>query len=119
MKCFRVFAVVLFALVLTPLQEIAKIPVLISHFMEHQSANKDTTLSDFIVEHYGNPENLPEHQKLPLKSLNLGLTPVYEFHKPIELHNWAIPIDKSYPLILSDKPTTGESNGIFQPPRLA
>lgn len=119
MKLFRFFLVVVFALVFTPLQEFAKIPVFISHFHEHQKINNETSLVDFVIEHYADPENLPEHQKLPLKTFNTGFTPVYEFHEPFEICNLVIPIKKTYPLILSDKPTCGESEGIFQPPRKA
>ncbi len=119
MKLIRVFLVVSFAVVFTPLHEFAKIPLLISHFHEHNTMNPEIDFSEFIVEHYGNPENLPEHKKLPLQTVNITFFPAYHFQLPIELKANEFIVENCFPAELSKKISPGIAVRIFQPPKTA
>lgn len=119
MKISKFFLLILFATAYTPLQELTKIPSLLHHFSEHKSKNQTTSLTDFIIDHYGNPENLPEHKNLPMKSMNMSIYQLYSFHDPIKILFKETILILFYPKSDNDKPCSGIIEGIFQPPRIA
>lgn len=57
----------------TEFHELLKVPVLIGHFMEHRSENKDLSFWDFIFMHYAQGQvkdaDYDKDMRLPFKSL--------------------------------------------------
>ena len=57
----------------TKLHQLLKLPVLIHHFLEHQTQEPNETIADFLVEHYSDTQNHSEpdhhnHDNLPFKT---------------------------------------------------
>lgn len=53
----------------TELHQLLKLPVLVSHFMEHRSANSDLGFGEFIAMHYAtNHDHDSRDKELPFKS---------------------------------------------------
>ena len=65
------------------LHEWMKLPMLVHHYFEHQSENKNETIMDFISNHYyGNNHHDKHHDDLPFKSNNCS-----SFHSTIVFYN--------------------------------
>lgn len=67
----------------TPLREIIKAPLLVTHYMYHAKAEPRTTVWHFFEMHYGDgvahdPDFQHEHQ-LPFKTSDCNKTPVFVF----------------------------------------
>jgi len=74
----------------TSLGELFRLPVLISHFVEHKADNNSITFYKFLYQHYhaddGNDQDNDRDSQLPFKSQDMGSSPSsYSFgiHHPI------------------------------------
>lgn len=127
-KIISIFFIVIYLFSFTIAKEIIKLPAFISHYKEHNAANKEITLVDFILLHYLNgsekDKDYQEDMKLPFKTqdnisclmnivLDLPKTFILEIDKNlcINLHldNIFYP-SKDYIL--------NNYHSIFQPPEL-
>jgi hypothetical protein len=72
MKFVLGFILFIYVFVSTPLIELAKIPELYTHFLEHAESNKNLSFYDFLYLHYGCDSEHSEshHGSLPFKSTN-------------------------------------------------
>ena len=60
----------LYALSTTELHQLLKVPVLISHFMEHKSGNENLGIMQFLAMHYATEKDHDARDKeLPFKSV--------------------------------------------------
>lgn len=115
----------LFALVSiqTPLHEIFKVPILVTHFFEHKEQNKDMSLMDFFKLHYA--ENIidadhDKDMKLPFKHCSAPMFIV----STIPTAKLAIDISPTFidiPKLLSGYKnaflSSNIQNNIWQPPK--
>src|SRR5687767_12225223 len=71
-KIAAIFFLVLFTASTTEAGQLLKVPLLITHFLEHLRDGRSHSLVDFLKEHYGNDhaqdEDSTEDEKLPFKS---------------------------------------------------
>ena len=65
----------------TELHELLKLPILVAHFEEHRSENKELSLIDFLAEHYGGANELDQDwqkdSKLPFKTFQSDFSHVH------------------------------------------
>lgn len=71
-KGIAIFFLSIYVISLTELHQFIKLPLLIEHYKEHKSKNKDLSLLDFMVLHYAadtsNNADKDQDMKLPFKS---------------------------------------------------
>jgi hypothetical protein len=81
----------------TQLKELIKLPILISHFVEHQKENHSISIFEFMRMHYANgdphDEDYQEDMKLPFKTISapisgfdfivFNVTPLFLFEQTI------------------------------------
>jgi hypothetical protein len=109
--------------VLTPINQLSKIPKLVSHYQLHASEEKDCSVFSFLAEHYWNQganhdNDQSEDQRLPFKKyevilpLVVALVPNHQpfvLKLPEPLSSRIEPIDEHFPNQLWDQ-------SFFQPP---
>lgn len=108
--------------------ELLKMPILVTHFMEHQQENSNLTLWDFLCEHYAHGEvfdaDYDKDMKLPFKSNHSGCScsSIITFLEPIPIFAFeSKTFSKSY-----KKPSFGctfsfisnYQSSIWQPPKI-
>jgi len=115
---FLVF-VVLFSL--TECHEFMKVPFIIGHFIEHSTKNSQTTIVDFLSEHYSNnDDNTEEHSSLPFKEHCTCVA--IQFLMYLESNQTTIVLTFSklqYFLSSNTSTELGTNLGVWQPPQLA
>jgi uncharacterized protein with PQ loop repeat len=71
MKFLISFILFIYVFVSTPLLELAKLPQLYSHYIEHKKENHQMSFTAFICLHYGDEAHAESHHNsLPFKSCN-------------------------------------------------
>jgi hypothetical protein len=113
----------------TFLPEVLKLPLLISHFQEHQAEDASITFFEFLKLHYNDNEHTQNsnhpHEKLPFKHQHDGCT----HFRLVSDFNWVNPfytVDNQLVIATSllSNPThrtpffgRNTEGGIFQPPQ--
>jgi hypothetical protein len=71
-KRISIFLISILLFSQTELHELFRLPSFVQHYLEHKSANKDITLSEFIADHYFKADNQDQdnshNSKLPFKN---------------------------------------------------
>lgn len=126
MKTKGVIFILLFVMAINSLslQQLFKIPVLISHFFEHQQRNESITFMDYLSMHYwGSDIDDNDHDRdmqLPFKKGDLGHSfQTFFIEHRIELVVENFPSERSYGVIKSQNHTSSHFGSLFKPPRLA
>lgn len=69
MKFLIGFILFIYVFVSTPLLELAKLPQLYSHYIEHKKQNHQLSFTEFICLHYGDEDHAEnQHNSLPFKT---------------------------------------------------
>jgi hypothetical protein len=126
-KGIAIFFLSIYLLGTTPIGQLCRLPMLLSHFQEHQKENKDLSFIGFLKMHYfnGDPKDADydKDMKLPFKTIdvNTSISVYTAFEMPsfqIERQNF---ID-----LKVNKFSTSDSwysnsylDAIWQPPRVA
>lgn len=110
----------------TELHQLARLPHLVHHFMDHQEQDPGIGLLGFIVQHYfsGNPhdEDFSEDERLPFRSHDNHVTFCAAqdlFHAPaevVEVHHLWVPLMTAHP---EEPLSLGERSDVWQPPKRA
>lgn len=126
MKAFIAkYLIVIYLLSATELNQLLKLPVLFSHFVEHQQIDPSMSFGDFLYHHYaidhGDDGDAATDNKLPFKShdhCNSFVFPISIFHtiqfsqiKPIIIEKKNVLFSSSANIISAYLST------IWQPPR--
>jgi len=103
--------------------QLLKLPVLISHFLEHQKINKSISFVEYLDLHYDNNPDTQEHQEgLPFKSVDIcciaghSTLPFIELEIDLPCYNYLV---KEFPQYRHLGYQLLKSQDIFQPPRTA
>jgi hypothetical protein len=71
MKFLLSFILFIYVFVSTPLLELAKLPQLYTHYIEHKKENHQLSFAGFLYLHYGDEDHAENHHNsLPFKSCN-------------------------------------------------
>lgn len=70
MKFLISFILFIYVFVSTPLMELAKLPQLYTHYIEHKKENHQLSFAGFLYLHYGDEAHAENHNSLPFKSCN-------------------------------------------------
>lgn len=115
-----IFFLVLMVFIQTPAGQLLKLPILIEHFMKHQTED-GVSLTGFLQDHYSpghNDADIPEDEQLPFKNItfySIGYALIPTVIKTIASNK--LPADKK--LIFSEACTPQQHIGsIFHPPRV-
>lgn len=125
----RIFAILflfLFFTVNTAFGQLLRIPTLVHHFLEHVQLD-NSTLEEFITEHYAKEINHPDdkhndHQNLPFKALdNHAMQVVISVSQPsfIITPVFTAPVALNTPIRNQQHYTNAFLNNIWQPPRFS
>jgi|694.fasta_scaffold30383_2 hypothetical protein len=125
----RLLAILVIGTVLfsnTELHQLARLPHLVHHFLDHKAEQPGTTVFGFLVLHYlsgdVHDEDFAQDEQLPFRShddhagftaaqdLFHGSVPVITFHYP------ALPLSPVQPAAAL---TLGERSAVWQPPKRA
>jgi len=76
-KLFIISSLLVFLCANTELHELMKLPVFVHHYFEHQKSCPQSTLADFIYDHYNSESDHSakkdhHHHRLPLKANDCG-----------------------------------------------
>lgn len=114
---YSLVIVILFSL--TEFHEFAKIPFAIGHFIEHYSENSDTTVFDFLYEHYSkNDTNNSAHQSLPFKSHCHSNSSQIQLFSELLLLDIFVPFSKiNYSSFTTTTTLLGIKLVVWQPPQ--
>lgn len=87
MKRFiAIFFLLVYVISLTEFNQLVKLPVLVEHFKEHKSKNKELTLLKFLAMHYADEQagdaDHDTDMKLPFKSHEGCLNAMIEVYVP-------------------------------------
>jgi len=85
-RFFAIFFLLVYVISLTEFNQLVKLPILVEHFKEHKSKNKELTLLKFLSMHYAAEETQDaDHDtdmKLPFKSHEGCLNAMLEVYVP-------------------------------------
>jgi hypothetical protein len=104
----------------TELHELWRLPILVQHFIEHNTAGLSTSVVDFITLHYGYSEPHDERDmELPFKqhdscltSVVMAILPTFQIAQPA-----SIAVSHSYQFLELNLPLNFYRADIWQPPR--
>lgn len=110
----------------TELHQLARLPHLVRHYLDHQAEEPGTTVVGFLVMHYfsGNvhDEDFEQDERLPFRShddhINFNVAQDL-FHAPltsIAFHYPSLPLDPVHPEAAL---SLGERTDVWQPPKRA
>lgn len=110
----------------TELHQLARLPHLVHHYLDHQAEEPGTTVVGFLVMHYfsGNvhDEDFGQDERLPFRShdehINFNVAQDL-FHAPltsIAFHYPSLPLDPVHPEAAL---SLGERTDVWQPPKRA
>lgn len=111
----------------TPLREMIKMPLLVTHYLYHAAAKPETTVRHFFEMHYGDgvahdADFQHEHQ-LPFKTSDSNKTPVFVFLSPksadIVFFSSELKKMEEYLVDINTKLPDAKLRGIFHPPQSA
>lgn len=106
----------------TSLNQLFKLPVLYSHFLEHRDSDPRVDLATFLAWHYwGDDDNDQDNDRdmqLPFKRFDhQSLTLLYTFNNRVVPHNRCWPVTRDFnterPLVYFDPAPAS----LFRPPR--
>jgi hypothetical protein len=115
-----IFSLVLLVSVQTPVGQFFKVPVLVSHFMQHQQRT-GMSLVAFLQEHYGSDHSdadSREDQQLPFKNINCftmasAVVPIaFQAQQPV---HFIQPVTVALP---NTHVPNAATRSIFHPPRV-
>ena len=113
----------MYLLSISEFHQLLKFPILVHHFIEHQSEDKSLTFSDFLNMHYSNAnvvkDDYAKDMKLPFKTslvnliahfvaMEVELKDIY-IHQHVRTLTFA-KLDCNIPL--------GYTSAVFQPPKM-
>lgn len=112
---------------MTPMKEIAKVPLLYLHFLEHINESPELSFSKFLNIHYFHgivfDEDYEKDMQLPFKTVDFNLLPMIVFH---ENNDATLPLiinifeDHSNIKIGHDTYISeAKLKGIFHPPKMS
>jgi hypothetical protein len=108
----------------TELRELLKLPILLEHYIEHNSADKSISFADFLSMHYlqvqDNDGDDEQDRNLPFKSCHNSHTTTFALsctHQNIQLKPHEIIIHKNY-YSHQELFLTNFHPSIWQPPKL-
>ncbi len=126
MKRFiAIFFLMVYVISLTEFNQLVKLPVLVEHFKEHKSKNKELTLLKFLAMHYAAEETQDaDHDtdmKLPFKSHEGCLNAMIEVYVPSNsIHDFIKPVPtqiKTYFPYNESYLSSSFLSSIWQPPK--
>ncbi len=126
MKRFiAIFFLLVYVISLTEFNQLVKLPLLVEHFKEHKSKNKELTLLKFLDMHYAAEETQDaDHDtdmKLPFKSHETCLNAMVEVYVPSNsIHTFAKPLPTQIKTYFPYNETYLSSSflsSIWQPPK--
>ena len=111
----------LFILHNTALNQLLKLPVLITHFFEHRQGNRDLSVAEFLCMHYnGEKDHDPTDKKLPYKQVDVH-TLQHSFvplAKVIAIRQQEYqPCVINYPVLKDNYLPDPARDALFRPPR--
>jgi|JI10StandDraft_1071094.scaffolds.fasta_scaffold2474898_1 hypothetical protein len=109
----------------TSLQEIIRLPLLYSHFIEHKEHNANLDFVEFLTIHYSSTEkpdsDAEKDNNLPFKNIDIDVfQSVYTSVGTVEItHKSVLPLNSNHGVIPKQKPINPVVQSIFQPPRFS
>lgn len=126
-KAILIFLLSMYVISITELSQLFKIPVLIEHFSEHQSKNKNISFFGFLYSHYSqaddNDGDEDKERNMPFKSHDTCislLSPnfiVNSFH--VTVSKPVFNYKKTYASYTEQFLTSAHLNSIWQPPKFS
>jgi hypothetical protein len=121
----RVLAYLLILLVLgetTSLNQLIKVPVLYTHFIEHNQVDPNVNFYTFLEWHYwsddANDQDDATDMQLPFKKFEQqSLTLLYTFSNKVVLHNVSWPVTKDFNIDRTQVYFDPAPSSLFRPPR--
>lgn len=121
-KISAIFFLTVILLSQTPLQQVLRIPVLISHFKEHNTFQNGISFIDFIQLHYlgSHPadDDFDSDEQLPFRSRDIIV--INGLMLPaliLPCHAAIVYMDHHYPVLRQDYLPANYSTKIWQPPK--
>jgi hypothetical protein len=109
----------------TELHELAKLPILVFHFLEHQQDNPEITFTDFLSLHYTSysehKNKKTEDEKLPFKSHSEMTGWFLHISIPSKPHDFSFHFSEhsvNYQIFSNFLLPTSILSSIWQPPKL-
>lgn len=126
-KWVALFLLCLYLLGTTEAHQLLKIPLLVQHYFEHKSENKNITLISFLNMHYADTvvydDDYAQDMQLPFKThaenfcvIAVPLLPVPKFEVQVVLHG---EVEQTLPIVNDPNYSFLSTQDIFQPPKLA
>jgi hypothetical protein len=108
------------------LYQLARLPHLVHHFLDHKAEFPSTTLTGFLADHYFNgndhDEDSSEDERLPFRSHDDHITLQVAqdlFHGPVTVVAFLYPSLPLTPVQLEAALSLGERTDVWQPPKRA
>ena len=112
----------------TAFGEVLKLPMLVQHYLEHTSEEKDVTIFKFLVQHYtegenhDHRENHNHHDQLPFKAIDGHFSSVVSIAASPSIvisHNTLVVTVVKLPAYSQQNYSNTYLNSIWQPPRFS
>lgn len=110
----------------TPLRELIKLPMLVTHYVYHAEASPGITVRHFFEMHYGkdaaHDADFQQDQQLPFKTTDVNTLPVFvlQNNRMIDLQPaYAELPEKNAPTAYLFCTSEAKLRGIFHPPQFA
>lgn len=112
----------------TAFGEVLKLPMLVQHYLEHTSEEKDVTIFKFLVQHYtegenhDHRENHNHHDQLPFKAIDGHFSSVVFIAASPSIvisHNTLVVTVVKLPAYSQQNYSNTYLNSIWQPPRFS
>ena len=123
-KGIIIFLLSIMAINSLSLNELFKIPVLISHFFEHQQRGTDISFIEYLSMHYWgediNDNDQDRDMQLPFKKVDFsqGSLTLFVQHSA-EFHAVSFPAERTYAIHASTHLISNHLGSLFKPPRFA
>lgn len=122
-KVIAIFFLFSFLSVNTAFGEVLKLPLLIHHYIEHTQEDKDNSIVDFLVKHYGKDINHHhndhhhDHDKLPFKTVSVHSVVIYFQPLFIEISKNIAVKELKIPILQQQNYSNAYLDSIWQPPQ--
>ena len=112
----------------TAFGEVLKLPMLVQHYLEHTSEEKDVTIFKFLVQHYtegenhDHRENHNHHDQLPFKAIDSHFSSVVSIAASPSIvisNNTLVVTSIKLPAYSQQSYSNAYLNSIWQPPRFS
>ena len=123
-KVTAIFFLLLFTVSVTEAGQLLKLPLLITHYIDHSNRIEKVSFVDFLKEHYLNTHtddgDEQEDRSLPFKTMNTNLVSL-AFLAPelFQIHQSLNAFSPGHSLLYQEHTPKDPLFGIFHPPRLA